>query len=562
MQLRTSTRFASLALALGSAVPWLVVGLMIGTFALGVHQVRVHEFVQDDAYIAYRYAKNFADGNGLVYNPGEYVEGYTDPLWVVLMAGAMKLGIRPFQAARVIGWGSHLLATALVFLFSWSFYTRTTRRRRVTDVAPFLVIGLLPLNQSWAAYATGGLETSMFRMLALLAMTLTLFYREAHGVLFVASNLSFLALCLTRPDGLLFYGVANLALCVELLYDDKLNRGSLLRLMRWNAPFAVLFGAYLCWKFAYYGQLVPNTFHTKSVAVPYFQRGWVYLWGFYSGYRYPILAFAGPVAVALALLASPRWVQVAPRLRRAAVLYLLPVATVVVVFNGYVGWVGGGFMEWKPLMHVYPLTITTIVVSLLALQRIIRYADFVVPVLVVVLLGLAPRAIPPSQLPENVLSTKALMRQMRPGRWVRIGKELGEKLPADTVIATSAAGAIPYFSGLVTVDIFGLTDAAVGRKDLLERGVVGHEKVATLTYLSDRGVNLVFRGLELLEHDAIPAVVPRKLNVAQVYINIDGRWILANYLTPTPKLDALFSAESQDFIVVRPAEALGSSPPR
>ena len=31
----------------------------------------------DDAYISFRYSHNLAAGDGLVFNPGEYVEGYT-----------------------------------------------------------------------------------------------------------------------------------------------------------------------------------------------------------------------------------------------------------------------------------------------------------------------------------------------------------------------------------------------------------------------------------------------------------------------------------------------------
>ena len=34
----------------------------------------------DDAMISMRYAWNFSHGSGLVWNPGQYVEGYTNPL--------------------------------------------------------------------------------------------------------------------------------------------------------------------------------------------------------------------------------------------------------------------------------------------------------------------------------------------------------------------------------------------------------------------------------------------------------------------------------------------------
>src|SRR5215212_791905 len=40
----------------------------------------------DDAMISMRYAWNFSHGLGLVWNPGEYVEGYTNPLMTLIMS--------------------------------------------------------------------------------------------------------------------------------------------------------------------------------------------------------------------------------------------------------------------------------------------------------------------------------------------------------------------------------------------------------------------------------------------------------------------------------------------
>ena len=40
----------------------------------------------DDAMVSMRYAWNLAHGFGAVWNPGEYVEGYTNPLWMLYMA--------------------------------------------------------------------------------------------------------------------------------------------------------------------------------------------------------------------------------------------------------------------------------------------------------------------------------------------------------------------------------------------------------------------------------------------------------------------------------------------
>ncbi|MCX7878834.1 MAG: hypothetical protein N2510_09400, partial [Ignavibacteria bacterium] len=45
----------------------------------------------DDAYISYRYGRNLMEGNGLVYNPGEKVEGYTNFLWTIITAPFTKI---------------------------------------------------------------------------------------------------------------------------------------------------------------------------------------------------------------------------------------------------------------------------------------------------------------------------------------------------------------------------------------------------------------------------------------------------------------------------------------
>ncbi|MBU8934805.1 MAG: hypothetical protein KOO62_12515, partial [candidate division Zixibacteria bacterium] len=54
----------------------------LAAYALLTQQLN---FIQDDAYISYRYVANFLNGDGLVYNIGERVEGFTNFGWVILM---------------------------------------------------------------------------------------------------------------------------------------------------------------------------------------------------------------------------------------------------------------------------------------------------------------------------------------------------------------------------------------------------------------------------------------------------------------------------------------------
>src|SRR3954454_18585635 len=61
------------------------------------------DFVNDDAYISFRYARNLAEHGQLVFNLGERVEGYTNFLWTVLLAAGIKLGVSPVIASRFLG---------------------------------------------------------------------------------------------------------------------------------------------------------------------------------------------------------------------------------------------------------------------------------------------------------------------------------------------------------------------------------------------------------------------------------------------------------------------------
>ena len=90
----------------------------------------------DDTYIFLRYARNLADGNGPVFNVGERVEGFSSPLWTILLGLAGFLGADLEMAARVLGLSC---GTGVVAILTYSIYRRTNLRRFDTAI---LGIGL------------------------------------------------------------------------------------------------------------------------------------------------------------------------------------------------------------------------------------------------------------------------------------------------------------------------------------------------------------------------------------------------------------------------------------
>jgi len=70
------------------------------------------DFVQDDAFITFRYADNFAGGDGLVFNQGERIEGYTNFLWLMIIICGRLIGLSPLIFTKILGLvfgGSQLL---------------------------------------------------------------------------------------------------------------------------------------------------------------------------------------------------------------------------------------------------------------------------------------------------------------------------------------------------------------------------------------------------------------------------------------------------------------------
>src|SRR5262245_37848737 len=68
----------------------------------------------DDAFISFRYAQNWLDGLGLVFNAGERVEGYTNFLWTVWSALGLALGFDAAAWANAWGLACYLASVALL----------------------------------------------------------------------------------------------------------------------------------------------------------------------------------------------------------------------------------------------------------------------------------------------------------------------------------------------------------------------------------------------------------------------------------------------------------------
>lgn len=76
---------------------------LVPAILLYCYLVDTLNFYQDDAYISFRYVANYLNGDGLVFNTGELVEGYTNFAWIIYLIGCGLIGLNYIVAAKVTG---------------------------------------------------------------------------------------------------------------------------------------------------------------------------------------------------------------------------------------------------------------------------------------------------------------------------------------------------------------------------------------------------------------------------------------------------------------------------
>ena len=308
------------------SLPWL---------ALLAWLTSVAWFLTDDAFISFRYVRNLLEGYGLVFNPGEYVEGYTNFLWILELVALWGLfGLRPEQAAP---WLS-VAYTVGTLAALWWWIARSPSRHDRSFVA-WMALGLLCSSATFAVWTSGGgLETRQFTCFIVVAVVcLAVHGSNRWGLL--AASLSLAAAALTRPEGLL------LAACCfgwfaaqRIIVDRKLDWRAGITLV---APFAVLVTAHFLFRYGYYGDFLPNTYYAKHIR-PWYESGFRYLW-------------AAALETGLYLLLPLTFVALRVRWQEHRDGIYALVLLCITAHMYYLLRIGGDHFEYRPLDFYWPL---------------------------------------------------------------------------------------------------------------------------------------------------------------------------------------------------------------
>src|SRR5262245_19704442 len=200
----------------------------------------VYRYYIDDSYIFMRYAENFAAGRGLVFNPGEWVLGFTSPLFTLLLTALTKV-FSPQDASPVIVAVNALAFLGLGVVVLRLFFDGTLRSLAL----PALLLLYFPFVDA----SLNGMETML--MLATLFAALWLLQRLRFGLAVGAA-----ALCaLTRPEGVVFF-----ALVTAFLFATERQRFPW-RTWAAMALVGLAWAALAQWR---YGSFLPQSLVAKS----------------------------------------------------------------------------------------------------------------------------------------------------------------------------------------------------------------------------------------------------------------------------------------------------------
>jgi len=399
----------------------------------------------DDAFISFRYARNLAHGHGLVFNPGERVEGYTNFLWTILISLGLRF-VGPVLFSKVLGVICSVLLIIVFQRYCW-------RRHPFLWWGPVLYLALDPGFIDWS---TRGLETSLFTLLFWFSFQIALQQSPSHPQLWaVMSGLIVALTVFTRPEG------ALAIILFPMVWWARSRKEMSSGLACFSLGVAALLGPYLLWKYLYFGNVVPNTFYAKTGG------GSLMLW---RGVAYILQGWGWPEAILLGVVV---WGFFTVRHRVSGVIAGL----FAFVYLFYVGVIGGDSLGVdRFLVPILPFVLYAAFEVVTDYYQRFRNTSRVLLIILPTLILIVLNALPLTRRVKDpdVFSSEKEYRQ----KWTRYGRCLGAYAEGGDSVATSVIGRVSYYSNLYIMDVFGLIDPYIAHltKPNIGGGAAGHEK--------------------------------------------------------------------------------------
>ncbi|HPQ38734.1 MAG TPA: hypothetical protein PLV45_00045 [bacterium] len=440
-------------------------------------------FTHDDAWISFRYAENFVKGHGLVFNPGERVEGYTNFLWTILMAGPIALDLDPVPVSKFLGILLSLCTLVTVFRFSQRFLHGSDIDRNRKNLTAAYAVLILTVYAPFSVWAVGGLETPLFAWLIILGIYLAEQERSRPAPRLSSASMILITAALTRPGGIMIWAIL-------LFFQWKqVSSHRLQRMRAWLLPFATVYIPWFAWRWWYYGWLLPNTYYLRQgsdadQSMEVARNGMAYIGAF-------LVTHGGLLAIAL-LLGGSAVIKFRTKSR---------FITLLVFWSLHLIHAGGDEKPFGrlivPMLPLIAVILAKTADEILHLQPSwrgrFRHLHRATALLIMLLL---PGAIaggmthPDDNAYVDGHIFKYCTRGVQLGKWIHAHARPGESM------AARAIGALGYYSKIPCYDLLGVTDEYIAHLPLQPGKRTAHGKSDLMYILSRNPTYITFMLME------------------------------------------------------------------
>lgn len=408
----------------------------------------------DDAMISMRYAWNFSHGNGLVWNQGEYIQGYTNLLMTLLMSFA-TFALSKTNAVLFIQITGVIFMLTVAYLsmeIAGCLFQEYDRPQQafMRNIAFLSGLAYYPL----VYWSLMGMETGLLAVL-LLASTLSAFlFAQIRNPNFLGYTSILLSLAfMTRNDSAIFAGAIWLYMIWEIFREDK-NKIKQLVIPIFFYFFVMTMQ--LGFQYLYYGEIMPNTYTLKMTGIPTLVR-------IQGGFGFINLFLKETIALLVISTAG-----ILLNFNRKNLL-LISITWLSILYQIYVG--GDPWAYWRIMAPTIPmalllcidaLSVFTIALNKLGLpnrtfhNRSLSTNNFIILVFLLIGLTIANFRF----MPEIFLRKKPFQSASNAAN-INTAIALNDILTDNGSIGVFWAGAISYYMDNKSIDFLGKSDKLI-----------------------------------------------------------------------------------------------------
>ncbi|MBI5056264.1 MAG: hypothetical protein HZB61_06605 [Nitrospirae bacterium] len=401
----------------------------------------------DDSYIFYRYAENWANGYGPVFNIGEYVEGYSSLLWTVILALGSFFSFNLISLAPILN-----LFIGIACLFMMNYICGLVSFSKPLITRTVLLLAYI-LSYGVYLYGVSGMDTLLFS-LVLLFSVISFYKSKSTNNYFIIIPSLFL-LNVTRAEGPL-YAIILLGIFIYFVFleEKKIPKQLFAVTLIFIGLTVLVFSA----RYIVYKEILPATVQAKGFATYSIKKFLFtgdakalkdFIWVISSGFKYeaPLLYLGAWIPYILLFINKDK---------KDSLLWLI---AFLIAADAFVSiWAGGDiFLFHRHLIPILPLLLIFVGWSVDLLMC--RYwkdsirkkvaLTFTLSVMIFLWIGFFLKPI--ELIKKHGFKQDLYLQQF--GILLR-------NMPVQTTLLTDRAGIMPYYAGVHVYvrDLFGLMD--------------------------------------------------------------------------------------------------------